>query len=414
MKRIYLSAFVMIVFSFCALAGGYQVKLQGQKQTGMGLIGTPLSFGASSIFYNPGGLSFMDSKFSVSAGVNGIFANVAFEKEGTGNLFRTDNPLSTPFYIYGAANIGSNITVGLGVYTPYGSTTQWEEENEDGIPWAGRYIIHKISFSALFIQPTIAYKISDKLSLGAGFIYATGNVDLERSLNYNEHSMMKLEGSTSNIGFNAGLMYRPTTTISVGVNYRSKIDMKMEDGDADFTVPELVGTQIPEKNTFDATLPLPANLDIGISFQVTKQLLVAAEVDWVQWSTYETLDFTFQESGDVLNSSITKNYNDSWITRIGAQYELSEKLALRLGAYYDPSPVNDDYFNPETVSLNTIAWTAGLSYSPVEYLSIDLSYDQLNGLKSDKQLLDENGENQFSGTYKVITHIPGIGVSLNF
>ena len=73
-----------------------------------------------------------------------------------------------------------------------------------------------------------------------------------------------------------------------------------------------------------------------------------------------------------------------------------------------------DYFNPETVSLNTIAWTAGISYRPVEKLSIDLSFAQLNGLKADRKLLDEQGSDTFGGTYNVLTNIPGIGISYNF
>ncbi len=417
MKRITFTILLAAAFCWTAFAGGYQVRLQGQKQTGMGLVGSPLSFGASSIFYNPGGLSFMENKFSISAGVSGIMANVAYQEDGTGNIFRTDNPLSTPFYLYGAGKIGDKITLGLGIYTPYGSTTKWKDNNDDGEPWAGRYLIKEISFSAIFIQPTIAYQINDKFSIGAGFIYAFGAIGLEKDIDMTTQSgkkpYAKLDGNTGNIGFNVGVMFRPNDKFSIGVDYRSKITMKVEDGDAKFyDLPAAVG--LPENNKFNSELPLPANLDIGFSYQVSEKLLLAAELNWVQWSTYKELKFTFKENGDLLNSVSKKDYKDSWIVRLGGEYALMDKLDLRLGAYYDPSPVNDDYFNPETVSLNTVAWTAGLSFRPIEKLSIDLSFLQLHGMKSDKKLLDDNGQNIFSGTYKVITSIPGIGLSFNF
>lgn len=414
MKRITLTTLLVAVFCFAVTAGGYQVRLQGQKQNGMALVGAPLSLGASSIFYNPAGLSFMKTKFSISAGASAIMSNIAFQKEGTSDVFRSDNPLSTPFYLFGAGKIGDNITLGLGIYTPYGSSTSWEEENEDGIPWPGKFIIQEISFFSVFIQPTIAYKINDKLSIGAGFIYAYGKVSLNKALNYNDDSKVELEGSTGNIGFNAGIQFRPTEKLSIGVDYRSRIGMEVEDGDATFTVPSMIGGIIPEENKFDAELPLPANLDIGISYQVTEKLLLALEVNWVQWSTYEELSFTFKEKGEMLNSTSKKAYKDSWITRLGGQYTLNDKFDFRLGVYYDPSPVNEDYFNPETVSLNTFAWTAGISYRPVEKLSIDLSFVQLNGLKADRKLLDEQGNNTFGGTYNVMTNIPGLGISYNF
>ena len=152
MKRITFTILLAVAFCWSAFAGGYQVRLQGQKQTGMGLVGSPMSFGASSIFYNPGGLSFMKTKFSVSAGVSGIMGNIAFQQDGNGNVFRTDNPTSTPFYLYAAGKIGDKITLGLGVYTPYGSTSKWEDKNDDGDLWAGRYIIQEISFFTVCIN----------------------------------------------------------------------------------------------------------------------------------------------------------------------------------------------------------------------------------------------------------------------
>jgi long-chain fatty acid transport protein len=58
--------FISIMLSISVFAGGYQVRLQGNKQTGMGLIGTPLNFGASTMFYNPGSLAMMKTgKYSL-------------------------------------------------------------------------------------------------------------------------------------------------------------------------------------------------------------------------------------------------------------------------------------------------------------------------------------------------------------
>ena len=112
----------------------------------------------------------------------------------------------------------------------------------------------------------------------------------------------------------------------------------------------------------------------------------------------------------MLDSSNPREYKNSLITRAGAQWSVTEKLDLRAGFYYDPTPTDEDYFNPETVSLNTAAWTAGLSFRPIEMLSIDISFAQLFGMKAKKSYTPEN----FSGTYKVITNIPGIGVTFNF
>ncbi len=391
------------IATWSAQAGGYQVRLQGQKQTGIGLIGTPFNFGASSMFYNPGALSMMKNKYDFSLGASFIMAKVVFQKDATDYQAKTDNPIGTPFYFYGAGKITDKLVVGVGVYTPFGSSTKWDDD------WAGQMLIQNISLSAIFYQLTASYQINEKIGIGAGFIYATGKVKLNKALPYT-NSEANLEGNTSNIGFNVGMYFKPNDKFSFGIDYRSKIIMKMKDGDATFTVPSALSSNLPKDNKFDAELPMPANLDFGLAFNVNEKLTLAAEVNWVMWSTYDSLIFTFKEGGDLLNSANPREYKDSWIIRIGGQYKLNDKLTLRAGGYYDPTPTNEKYFNPETISLNTTGLTLGLSYQPIENLSIDLSYLHLFGQEAEKAYEPDN----FSGKYKTQTAIPGIGISYSF
>ena len=404
MKK-YLFLFLLLsLHSIVMIAGGFQVRLQGQKQTGIGLIGTPFAYGASSIFYNPGGLALVPDQFSFSAGVSGIKSNHIFSMTGTDYQARTDNPMSTPFYAYGMAKIGDHFAAGIGVYTPYGSTAQWDHD------WAGRYLIQEISLTAIYIQPTIAYQVNEKFGIGAGLVYAIGSVDFTRALYYNENSSVNLEGDASDIGFNVGLFFRPVEDIHIGASYRSAIIMEVEDGDAAFDVPSSLGAAIPSENKFSAELPLPGNIDFGISADLSEQWTLAFELNYVMWSIYDSLNFTFEENGEQLDSSNPRLYNNTLIPRIGAEYRMNEVFTFRAGVYYDPSPTHEDYFTPETVSLNTIAFTLGASIEPLEGLSIDISYLELHGLKADKAYQPAG----FSGTYKTMTFIPGIGLSYQF
>jgi long-chain fatty acid transport protein len=404
MKKLTLFIFLFAIMGWAAFAGGYQVRLQGQKQTGMGLIGSPFALGASSIFYNPGSLSMMDTKWSFSAGVSGIMANALYQKDGTNYQARTDNPTGTPFYFYGAMKINDKLSVGIGVYTPFGSSAKWDDN------WAGRYLVQNISMSAIYIQPTVGYKFNDKISIGAGFVYALGSVSLQKAVPYNTDSHAELDGSASNMGYNVGVMVKPTEKLSIGIDYRSQIIFKVTGGDATFKIPASIGTTIPTTNKFDAELPMPANLDLGVAYAFNDKFTLALEFNYVFWSVYENLTFKFEQQNDLLGSVNPRKYKNTLISRLGGQYTLNDMFSFRAGLYYDPSPTDDDYFTPETVSLNTVAWTLGVSIVPVKNLSIDLSYLQLHGLEQEKSYVPSN----FSGTYKVITAIPGIGVSYNF
>jgi len=408
MRKLCTLVCTLVIFIGNVNAGGYQVRVQGQKQSGMGLTGTSLAWDASSIFYNPGALSFLKNKYSFSLGVSTVFANTTFHKSGSDYTASTDNPLRTPLYFYGSGKISKKFTVGFGIYTPYGSTAKW------GKDWEGRYLIQDISLKVFYFQPTLSYQINDKLGIGVGFVYATGDAEINKALPYNSASVngqVKLTGTASDYGFNAGIFFKATEKLSIGIDYRSKIMMKLKNGDAEFTVPQSIQQMgIPEKNKFNATLPLPSNLDFGISYQVTKKMLVSLELDYVHWSVYDSLTFTFKENPEKLNSHNPRKYNDSYVTRVGMQYTLNNKLALRCGGYYDPTPTNKNYFNPETTSLNTIGITLGMTYKPSQHFDIDFSYLQLSGLKGDRTYTPGN----FAGTYKMTTIIPGLGINYHF
>lgn len=399
-----ISLFCAVLFTATTFAGGYQVRLQGNKNNGIGLIGSPFSWGASSIFYNPGALSFSPEKYNFSIGGSFVNSNATFQSAGSLYTAETNNPVGTPAYLYMSAHVSPRWTVGMGVYTPYGSSIQWDTD------WAGRNLVQSISMKSYFFQPTVAYKISDQLSVGAGFVYAVGAVKFEKGLNYSPNAYAELDGDTDNFGYNVGIMYKPSKSVSIGLDYRSRIDMEIDNGNATFFAPPAIYDQIPMHNKFSATLPLPANLDLGVAWEINEKWLVAAELNYVQWSAYKELSFTFAEKGELLNNTSPRNYKDVVIARVGAQYKLNDMIVLRAGGYYDPSPADKEYFTPETVTLNTIGATLGASIYPVKGLSIDISYLQTFGLEAEKSFAPEN----FNGTYKTSGIIPGIGINYNF
>lgn len=404
MKQIIFLTGLFLALNISTYAGGYQIRLQGQKQTGMGLVGTSMEFGASSIFYNPGALSMMEQQFSFSVGATAIMSNTVYQSLKSTYSAETDNPLSTPAYIYGATKITDKLVIGIGFYTPFGSTNKWGDD------WAGRLLVQEISFQSFFIQPTLSYQINDKIGFGAGLVLVQGNVNLQRGLPYNNNSYVKLEGSDFNMGFNAGILYKPTQKLNIGLNYRSEIKMQVEGGSAKFFIPDGIATLISKENKFAAELPLPANMDFGISYQVTPQFLVGLEVNYVFWNVYKELSFKFEENGELLDSTNPRDYSDNFIPRLGLEYKLNDMFIFRAGGYFDPTPTNEIYFTPETVSLDTYAFTLGTSVHINTKLDIDLSYLQTFGKESAKSYAPNN----FEGIYKTAASIFGLGINYKF
>lgn len=413
------------------MASGFQVLLQGNRETAMGNVGVGLRPATSSIFFNPGAISMM-KKNGVSVGVSGIFSNNAYYASDLDNstyTSKTDNPMGTPFHIYGVFGAeGSNLKFGLGVYTPYGSQVDWEEG------WRGEQLLDELTLRAIFVQPTVSYKISDKLSIGAGFVYMFGNVNLQRSLPITSSqgtSSIELDGSANGFGYNAGIYFTPSDRLTIGFNYRSKVEAEVEDGDANFhNIPAAASGEF-QADKFNAKLPLPSNTTLGIAYMATEKLMVSAEVSMVGWSAYEALTFEFNgEVNGSTTSTSPRNYEDAWVFRLGGEYMATEALAVRAGIYYDQTPVQEGYMTPETPDSDRIGLTAGLGYSVNERFGIDLSFLYIQGKEREQTIADaeaagtlvkpdpaqgvEGSQDVLPGTYKLNAIIPGISLSYKF
>lgn len=413
MKRNLLSLLAFV--PFLTFAGGFQVNLQGNQQAGMGHLGTSFYLGASSAYFNPAMMGQSDNKFDLEAGGHGILAYVAYQNQKNGSTAETDNPIGTPFYLYGTYKINQELTAGLAVYTPFGSSVVWGDD------WQGKYLIQDISLQAIYIQPSFSIQASDKLAIGLGFVYATGSVEINRALPYSSSNGMQsqanLSGSADGYGFNFGAHFQASDKLSLGLTYRSGVNMELEEGDAEFVTP-LPESSLPSSNKFAATLPLPSTATFGVAYQLNDKMLISAEYSRINWSVYESLDFDFKNNTESFEDSENpRNYEVSSIFRLGFQYMVNENLTARIGGYYDESPIQDDYFNPETPNSDNIGLTAGLSYKASDKLSVDASFIYIDGQERESFYNANpnrpNGDN-FGGKYKSRSFIPGIGVRYNF
>ena len=415
MRKISILLLLFITAAVSAFAGGYQVGLHSQRNIGMGLIGTSLSYDASALFYNPGGVSFVDSTFSFSAGATFLMSRATYSSVDENYQANIKHELNLPFYFYAAFKPMKDLSVGIAVNTPYGLNMSWPDN------WQGRYMIQNVKFKAITIQPTVSYKFKDIIGIGAGLIIAYGDVNLNKAIPINDvngaDGSVNIKGSTVKYGFNAGIMAHPVKGLSIGVDYRSKIDMAVKDGDAKFTVPQVLTPNFPD-NKVDMMLPLPANLDFGVSYEFSDKLMIGLALNYVFWNVYDSLIFDFKTptSSVQAHSASPKMYENRLITRIGAQYRINHLITVRAGGYYDPSPVSSDYLDPMLPSSNEIGLTCGVSIYPCKGLSIDAAFEYLMGSeRTGTSSPNQNpGDHNFSGKYNSAIYMPGIGLTYSF
>lgn len=399
---------LLIIASLQLMGEGYQVNLQGQKNTAMGHTGTGFLAGPSIIHFNPGGLALYEKKMAFNAGVSLIFSNNLYQAPNSYYEAETENPIGTPFYFYGAMKINEKLAVGLGVNTPYGNSLKWE----DG--WAGRYLNRDISLQSITFQPTISYQITDWLSVGAGMLIAQNSVELSKAIpvtGEDGDGIATLEGSKTTFGVNAGLMFTLSEKLTAGISYRSQMKAKVTDGKATLDVPDALSSYFPAETGFEATLPFPANYNFGIAYQANEKFMLTADINFVQWDVYDSLNFDFEDETELFQDSYNpREYSNAFIYRIGASYQWKEEVTFRAGAYFDATPIDDDYFTPETPGTDKIGVTGGASLKPIDNLEIDISVLYIHGMKRESGYKPDN----FEGTFYTNAVIPGVGITYSF
>lgn len=403
MRKISLLSFFCFISTYL-FAGGYGVSLQSQKFLGMAHAGTGFYLDGSAIFFNPGALAQQQNRWEFSLGVNPLFATGYYQNPDTRVSTKTDNPVGTPVEFYASYKISERLTAGVGFYTPFGSGIQWPKG------WEGRALITKIKLKSSFFQPTLSYKINDWLSIGGGLVIAIGDVVLAKDIPA-INGDLELEGkSDPAIGYNLGIYLKPTETLSLGISYRSQVELKVEDGNASFNVPSaLANTKFFTRDTFSASLPMISSLNLGIAYHFAPKWTLAADLNFNNWSEYERLFIKFDQN-NALNTPQERNYKNTVTARIGAQYVMSEKFTARAGFYYDPTPVRSNFFTPETPSMNNLGFTLGGSFQASKRFGIDCSLLIINGIERNVGYEKDN----FWGDFRSFAISPGIGLTYSF
>lgn len=396
---------IQSIFFVACFAQGFQVNFQGQRQQGMGLAGTAAPFDASSLFYNPGSTVFLNQN-SIVGGVTPVFSNILFIDSATNASYRSNSPVGTPFSFYAMFQLkpAGKLKLGLSVNTPFGSTVQYEDN------WIGRFALTRLELKAIFIQPTFAYRIADNIGLGGGFVISRGKVNLQKDIPVQDSTgkfgHAELAGKAIGFGFNVGIYFKPTKQFSLGLTYRSRINMNLPDGKAEFVVPASLEPNFPN-GKFTGSLPLPSVATLGLAYQPCSAFTVVVDINRVGWKVYDTLAFDYQtNTSSLMDTKSPRLYKSIFAFRGGLEFKPTKIIAIRAGGGYGFSPVQAGYVTPETPDGPRIYGTLGFGYLFRDKVAVDMSlyYTKI-------KRADANIETKLSGTFYTVALAPGISIA---
>jgi len=378
--------------SLDANAGGYSTSLYSTSGLGNAYSGSSTgSHDVSDIFFNPAVTAGKDkneiiasfSYLRLDIDPDNISSNfVGGNKAGSESRNVGTQKLIPAFYF--SSPINNKTAFNLAISSPFGLETKYNKN------WPGRFRALNSSISTLNINPSLAYKITDDLSFGAGVMaqYYTANLTKEvyTSLDLSTTGLAKVEGSDWGYGYNLGFKYDISKDLKVGLGYRSKIDYKLK-GNAN--VNNILSSKFKSKTV------TPESFSLGISYNVNSDLQIFADSTWTRWSRLKNLDVVAQNA--LLSNSSKFDWNDSLLNSLGANYSLNKNNLLRVGLAYEKEAMNDRNREPRVPSSDKYWLATGLNHKFGDGLEIDLAYvHQI--YKTAKINISDYGKNGIEGS----------------
>jgi long-chain fatty acid transport protein len=409
-RTLSLAALLSVVCASQVLANGLNLNGCGSKAIGMGGAFIGLADDASAVFWNPGGLTQLERPTLFGYEAN-LFPTGTYKFDA----YKIDAQTQSKVYPAGAFGflrpVGKKLVVGAEIYAPAGTGAKWD--GNDLKPLTSNVAYEWESYNNIItFAPTVAYKLTTRVSIGASFNVSHGTLQLKRPGvgQYEEDLTGWIVGGT------VGLHVRPSEKVSVGFAVRTPSNLKLK-GDA--TMGGAAAYKLPDKSTAEREATWPLWVGGGIAVKPTAKLTFTADAQLTNWKKIQTIDITYGDAtwqatrkhpllGRGFENSFILNWKNATQLRAGVEYALNKTWALRAGYYYDPSPSPAETLNVLLPESTYHVPTAGLGYKG-KRLSVDVCVEALFGTDAETPITGK-----MPGVHGMKVIVPTLSISYGF
>lgn len=453
------SAILACAAPLAARAQGFQLNEIGTCAMTRGQTGTSVPCNdPSAIYWNPAALTSLPG-WSAYLGVAAIKVGGEFTADTSGRIDHGDVPVEWPPHVFvNYTPKSGKWAAGVGVYVPYGLTSQWKED------FPGRFTARKASLATLYIQPNISFQIARGWSIGGGPVIGHSNVELRQSLDLasvatpagptfgqlgiparTEFGTLLMRGSATAVGFNVGIHGQLAPNWQVGARYLSRVDFSYDDADATFTQVASGDTlaagnpfSAPAGTPLDAVLapqfasggPLvsqkvstkikhPAQFQVGIGYTGFTNTIISTDFEWTQFSSFDQLPVNFKGPASGLSRELIEDYNNSWSVRAGVEHAFAIGIKGRAGFTYVSTPAPDVTVTPLLPDMNRRNYTVGVGVPLSPRYTVDAGYLRVDasgrrGRIVERTSVDQTAAELNSGFYSLNANVFSLSLRATF
>ena len=411
-----------------AHAAGYGIYEQGASALGMAGAVTASIHDPAAEFYNPAVLPALEGR-SLYVGGTWLSTRVSFAgvdpSPGYGITESMKNGNFFPPAVYWTNHLNKTWAYGVGVNAPFGLGVEWQNPST----FTGRTRVTKAMLSSINANLSLAWQMSQGFSVAAGFDALYAAVELNNTITKvipggggataNVASARLKSGMTPGYGFNTAFSWKPNDAWKFGAYYRSKIDVKVDNGKATFTqigtgdasFDALVAAGLPKNQGATTTLRFPAMWSAGAAWNPEPNWTWEADFGWTQWSTFDKLALKFAATPS-LNTDIVEEYKDCFRVSVGAEHRLP-KYTYRFGYYFDEAAAPTQSVTPLLPDANRHGATFGMGWNLGAKKRWTLDAYELALFVEDRSTEGTNRDH-FDGTYKSFINAAGAGLAYHW
>lgn len=404
-RYIVATACFLVVSPGPAIGSGFGVFTQSAAALGQANAVIAHHERPSAVFFNPALLTNL-SDTQVEIGTTVIFSDREFESDTTGQTIEAENDANLPSSAYLSYQVNDRLTLGLGVFFPFGLKTEWPEN------WEGRYLSTTSSLFSTNVRPVIAARLQPWLSVSAGIDYVYLDTKLENKipLGENPDGHQEFSGDGDGWGFNLGLLIDPAENWAVGAFYRSEVEVDIG-GDIDFSLPPIPESSFFRDGSGNTSVTLPQQVMAGIAYSGFQNIILEAGLRWEDWESFEDIVIEL-DSG--LAKVLKRGWKSTFAVNAGVRYQLSRRVAVLAGYLYGEDAVPSEVLDPSLPDSDTHLFSTGTEII-FGRASLALAYGY--------QMLEDRDKNNeigaaigaaANGSYRTDLHLLGASAGYRF
>ena len=401
--KLFLSS--LFIASSSAFAGGLDLAEYGTPSSvGTAGVGNLTNTRDATIaMTNPAGMSQIEGDL-FSTSVQFLTLDARFEDKGSTNSGGNGGQLGSTEIMpasYFVSQINDQWHWGIGLNSHTGLGMDYNDS------WVGRYSIQEVSIATLQLNPSLSYKVNDKLSVGAGLVIDYAMLFIEAGVPKigSGEGSVEIEDAHAALGYNLGLMYQATPATRLALTYQSEIEHRFKDHPKHKGTGPLAGALLSNVN-MDMTMP--QMVKAALRHELTEKTAILLSASWKEWSKFGEIPVQIRNA----DRNANRNYNDTWGGGIAFEHKLNDKWLLMSGYNYDSSIVDNKHRTADLPSADMHRFGFGAEYEWAENITVGGAYEFVD--------MGTPGINQTSasattvGEYDNALHFVTVGLTYRF